>query len=208
MKKITVLLVDDHALVRCGFRRIIEDEASLTVVGEAGDGALAIAMARKLAPRVVLMDYSLPGINGLLAAREIIQSCPETAVLMLSMHSGDAWVRQVKAAGVRGYLLKSAKDCGLASAIKRVAAGELVFEPDVPQESAAGGKQSNQLSSREREILQLIVNGKSNREIAAHFRLSANTVAAHRANIMKTLRIHKTAELVAYAIRNGLANVL
>jgi DNA-binding NarL/FixJ family response regulator len=206
-RKIKVLLVDDHALVRRGFRRIIEDENGITVVGEAGDGAQAVQMARALKPAVVLMDCALVGMDGVFAAGEIIKSCPGTAVLMCSMHSEDTWVRRAIEAGARGYILKSAMDFELGPAIQRVAAGELVFASQVVEQQERKNKRKCGLSARELEVLQLIVEGKSNRKIAVHLGLSTNTVGAHRANIMNRLRIHKTAKLVAYAIENGLASV-
>jgi DNA-binding NarL/FixJ family response regulator len=206
-KKITVLLVDDHSLVRRGFRRILEDEADMDVVGEAGDGEESIRLAKELHPQVVVMDCALPGTNGLQATRQIIADCPDTAVLMLSMHSESTWVRQAIEAGARGYVLKDAMDLELGAAIRKVAAGENVFDPKVEQKSSLKGERSPALTPRELEVLQLIVDGKSNKEIAAALELSANTVAVHRANIMNTLGIHKTAELVVYAIRAGLVNV-
>jgi DNA-binding NarL/FixJ family response regulator len=205
--KISVLLVDDHALVRRGFRRMLEDDAAINVVGEASDGDEAIRLARELRPRVVVMDCALPGTNGLQAARTIQKSSPETAVLMLSMHSEDTWVRQAMEAGARGYILKSALDLDLAAAVKRVAAGETVLDPQLARPAALKGERASGLSARELQVLQLIVDGKSNKEIASQLNVSVNTVAVHRANIMDTLGIHKTAELVVYAIRNGLVNV-
>jgi len=207
-RKIKVLLVDDHALVRRGFRLVIEDEIGITVVGEAGDGAQAVQMARDLKPAVVLMDCSLVGMDGILAAREIIRSCTGTAVLICSMHSEDSWVRRAIEAGVRGYIFKSVVDLELASAIKRVAAGELVFDPQIVEQRAREGNGKCELSPRELGVLQAIVDGKSNREIATHFDRSINTIAVHRANIMRTLGINKTANLVVYAIRNGLARIV
>ena len=205
-KKITVLLVDDHSLVRRGFRRMLEDEADMEVVGEAGDGEEAIKLANKLRPQVVVMDCALPGMNGLQATRQIIEDSPDTAVLMLSMHSENTWVRQAIEAGAKGYVLKNALELELGAAIRKVAAGESVFDPTVEQRSALKGER-NALTPRELEVLQMIVDGKSNKEIATSLDLSANTVAVHRANIMNTLGIHKTAELVVYAIRAGLVNV-
>lgn len=206
-KKITVLLVDDHSLVRRGFRRMLEDEPDMEVVGEAGDGEEAVKRAKELHPQVVVMDCALPGVNGLDATRQIIEDLPGTAVLMLSMHSESTWVRQAIDAGAKGYILKNAMDLELGSAIRKVAAGETVFDPKVEQRSVLKGERSNALTPRELEVLQMIVDGKSNKEIAAVLDLSANTVAVHRANIMNTLGIHKTAELVVYAIRAGLVNV-
>jgi DNA-binding NarL/FixJ family response regulator len=205
-KKITVLLVDDHSLVRRGFRRMLEDEPDMEVVGEAGDGEESVKLARELHPQVVVMDSALPGMNGLQATRQIIEDSPETAVLMLSMHSENTWVRQAVEAGAKGYILKSALDLELGAAVRKVAAGETVFDPKVEQHSALKGER-NALTPRELEVLQMIVDGKSNKEIATALDLSANTIAVHRANIMNALGIHKTAELVVYAIRSGLVNV-
>lgn len=206
-KKITVLLVDDHSLVRRGFRRMLEDEKDMDVVGEAGDGETAVRLAKELHPRVVVMDSALPGMNGLQATRQILEHSPEINVLMLSMHSESTWVRQAVEAGAKGYMLKNALDLELGSAIRKVAAGETVFDPQVEQPSALKGERNAGLTQRELEVLQMIVDGKSNKEIATVLELSANTIAVHRANIMNTLGIHKTAELVVYAIRAGLVNV-
>jgi DNA-binding NarL/FixJ family response regulator len=206
-RPITILLVDDHSLVRRGFRRILEDEADMKVVGEAGDGEEAIVMARSLRPQVVLMDCALPSMNGLDATRQIIEDRPETAVLMLSMHSESTWVKQAMDAGARGYILKNAMNLELGPAVRRVAAGETVFDPQVELPPPLKGERGNSLTPRELEVLQMICNGRSNKQIASALDLSANTVAVHRANIMNALGIHKTAELVVYAIRAGLVNV-
>jgi len=206
-KKITVLLVDDHSLVRRGFRRMLEDESDMEVVGEAGDGEQSIKLAKELHPQVVVMDCALPGMNGLEATRRIIQDSPNTSVLMLSMHTENTWVRQAIDAGAKGYVLKNALDLELGAAIRKVAAGETIFDPKVEQRGVLKGERSAALTPRELEVLQMIVDGKSNKEIAIALELSANTVAVHRANIMNTLGIHKTAELVVYAIRAGLVNV-
>jgi DNA-binding NarL/FixJ family response regulator len=205
--KISVLLVDDHALVRRGFRRILEDEADITVVGEAGDGAEAIRLAKQLKPTVVVMDCALPGTSGLAATRKILETHPEQAILMLSMHSEETLVRQALEAGARGYVLKNAVDLELPAAIRKVASGKTVLDPQVAKRSALKGERNGGLTTRELEILQLIVDGKSNKEIADQLGLSVNTVAVHRANIMDALGIHKAAELVVYAIRNGLVNI-
>ena len=206
-KKITVLLVDDHSLVRRGFRRMLEDEADIEVIGEAGDGEESVKLAKKLRPQVVVMDCALPGMNGLDATRQIIDQSPETSVLMLSMHSESTWVRQAIEAGAKGYVLKNAMDLELGPAIRKIAAGETIFDPKVEQKTTLRGERNSALTQRELEVLQMIVDGKSNKEIALALELSANTVAVHRANIMNTLGIHKTAELVVYAIRAGLVNV-
>jgi len=206
-KKITVLLVDDHSLVRRGFRRMLDDEPDMEVIGEASDGENAVQLARKLHPQVIVMDCALPGMNGLEATRKILEDFPDSAVLMLSMHAENTWVRQAIDSGARGYILKNALDLELGAAIRKVAAGETVFDPQVEQRTTLKGERDNALTQRELEVLQMIVDGKSNKEIATALDLSANTVAVHRANIMNTLGIHKTAELVVYAIRAGLVNV-
>jgi DNA-binding NarL/FixJ family response regulator len=205
--KIRVLLVDDHSLVRRGFRRMLEDDSDMVVVGEAGDGEEAIQLARELKPQVVVMDCALPKVNGLDATRRILKDLPETAVLMLSMHSESTWVRQAIDAGAKGYILKNAINLELGPAVRRVASGETIFDPQVEQPPVLKGERNSGLTPRELEVLQMIVDGKSNKEIAAVLDLSANTVAVHRANIMNALGIHKTAELVVYAIRSGLVNV-
>jgi len=205
--KISVLLVDDHALVRRGFRRMLEDEADILVVGEASSGDDAIRLAQELKPRVIVMDCALPSMSGLDATRRILEILPRTLVLMLSMHSENTLVRQSLEAGARGYILKSALDLELVTAIRRVVQGEIVLAPQLVFTAAEKDKRDAALTPRELEILGLIVNGKSNKEIAAQLDLSVNTVAVHRANIMDTLGIHKTAELVVYAIRNGLVNI-
>jgi DNA-binding NarL/FixJ family response regulator len=206
-EKISVLLVDDHSLVRRGFRRMLEDEEDINVVGEASDGEEAVKLARQLKPQVIVMDCALPGISGLQATRKILQLAPETLILMLSMHAEETWVRQAMDAGARGYVLKNAMDLELGSAIRRMLKGETVLDGQLSQEQALKGERNSGLTPREMEILQLICDGKSNKEIAVQLDLSANTVAVHRANIMDALGIHKTAELVVYAIRNGLVNI-
>lgn len=206
-QKITVLLADDHALVRRGFRRLLADDPAIAVVAEASDGDEAVSLAEELKPQVVVMDVAMPGTNGLAATRAILAKNPGAAILMLSMHSEETLVRQALDAGAKGYVLKNALDLDLATAVKRVAAGETVLDPAVvPRETESGER--SRLSARELEVLQLICDGLSNREIAAKLGLSVNTVAVHRANIMNALGVHKTAELVVYAIKNGLVTPL
>jgi DNA-binding NarL/FixJ family response regulator len=205
--KISVLLVDDHALVRRGFRRMLDDDQTLEVVGEASNGAEAVQLAQQLHPQVIVMDCQLPELTGVAATRVILRSLPETAILMLSMHSEDTLVRQALDAGARGYVLKNANDLDLASAIKNVAAGKSVMDPQLQRTEMLKGERDTALTARELEVLQHIVAGKSNKEIASELDLSVNTVSVHRANIMERLGIHKTAELVVYAIRNGLVNL-
>jgi DNA-binding NarL/FixJ family response regulator len=205
--KISVLLVDDHTLVRRGFRRILEDEPDILVAGEAGDGVEAIKLADELRPRVIVMDCAMPGMNGLEATRQILAKNPQALVLMLSMHPEETLVRQALGAGARGYVLKNAVDLELGAAIRRIANGETVLDSQLKRPAALRGGRHAGLTPRELEVLQMIVEGKSNKEIASALDLSANTVAVHRANMMDTLGIHKAAELVVYAIRNGLVDL-
>lgn len=203
---IAVFLVDDHSLVRRGFRRMLEDDPGISVVGEAGDGHEAVEAVAVLKPDVVVMDFALPSMNGAVATRRIRELCPKTAVLMLSMHEESTYVRTCLEAGARGYLLKNAMDLELVSAVRRVAAGEQVLDPRLGRMADAVESEPS-LSTRELEVLQLIVHGKSNKDIAVVLGLSANTIAVHRANIMQALGIHNTAELVVYAIRRGLVSI-
>jgi DNA-binding NarL/FixJ family response regulator len=166
-----------------------------------------VELARALKPQVIVMDCALPEINGLQATRRILEFAPQTLVLMLSMHTEETWVRQAMEAGARGYVLKNALDLELGPAIRRIVNGETVIDGQISVQQNLKGERTAGLTTREVEILQLICDGKSNKEIAAQLDLSANTVAVHRANIMDALGIHKTAELVVYAIRNGLVNV-
>lgn len=205
--KISVLLVDDHSLVRRGFRRMLEDESDIHVTGEASSGAEAVELARKLKPQVILMDCALQGESGINVTRTIMGSLPETAVLMLSMHSEETLVRQSFEAGARGYILKNASDLDLAAAIRRVLQGDIVLDAQLKRAENLKGERTAGLTARELEVLQLIAMGKSNKEIASELDVSVNTVAVHRANIMNALGLHKTAELVVYAIRNGLVNL-
>jgi DNA-binding NarL/FixJ family response regulator len=202
---IRVLLADDHHLVRRGFRRMLEDDAGIIVVGEASDGDDAVRLAIETQPDVVVMDAMMAGIGGLAATRVVLERVPSTVVLMLSMHSEQTVVQQALAAGARGYLLKNALDVDLAAAVRRVAGGEMVIDPALAREASPPG-QRTRLTPRELEVLQLICDGLSNRQIAAALRVSANTIAVHRANIMNTLGVHKTAELVVYALQNGLVS--
>jgi DNA-binding NarL/FixJ family response regulator len=205
-RRVTVLLADDHHLVRRGFRRLLEDDGRIEVVGEAADGDEAVRLATDLRPQVVVMDAAMPGMSGMEATRAIRAACADTAVLMLSMHSEETVVRQAMNAGARGYILKNVVDLDLAAAIVRVAAGETVVDPSLVRKPLVG--QRNRLTPRELEVLQLICDGLSNKDIAARLQVSANTVAVHRANIMTALDVHKTAELVVYALQHGLVNPL
>ena len=204
--KITVLLVDDHQLVRKGFRRILEDDPDIQVVGEAGTGVEAIQMAEKFSPRVVVMDMAMPGLDGVQATREILKKAPSTAVLILSMYSEENYIRNAFEAGAKGYLLKNAIEVDLTQAVKTVASGRRYASGLSPGD----GQPSDGfelLTQREKQVLQLIAQGHSNKEIAGLLQLSVNTVSVHRANLMQTLDLHNTADLVVYAIRNGLASI-
>ena len=206
--EITVLLADDHSLVRKGFRRMLEDEAGILVVGEAEDGSSAIRLARELKPQVIVMDMSMPGLNGMQASIEILKVLPKTAILILSMYSEENYVRNALKAGARGYILKNAADIDLASAVKKVAAGHQVIGPGLLSSTPGDYDESeDKLTAREKQVLQLIAEGRSNKEIAGLLELSVNTVSVHRANIMEALGIHRTAELVLYAVRKGLVQL-
>jgi DNA-binding NarL/FixJ family response regulator len=185
---------------------MLEDEPDIQVVGEASDGHEAVVAVGVLNPQVVVMDFALVSMNGAVATRRIRELHPKTQVLILSMHAELNYVRTCMEAGANGYLLKNAMDLELVAAVRKVAAGQQVLDQrlgKLVEEEEAPRK----LSTRELEVLQLIVHGKSNKEIAIVLRLSSNTVSVHRANIMQALGIHKTAELVTYAIRNGLVSV-
>jgi DNA-binding NarL/FixJ family response regulator len=204
--EITVMLVDDHSLVRKGFRRMLEDEPDIKVVGEASDGSDAVRLAQELKPQVIVMDMAMPGLNGQQATIEILKVLPKTGILMLSMYSEENYVRNALSAGARGYILKNAAEVDLPNAIRRIAAGQQVVGPgllNLPQAPEADGR----LTAREKQVLQLIAEGKSNKEIAGLLGLSVNTVSVHRANIMEALGIHRTAELVLYAVQKGLVNI-
>jgi DNA-binding NarL/FixJ family response regulator len=201
---ITVLLADDHSLVRRGFRRILEDEDSMKVVGEASNGVEAIRMAQELKPKVVVMDLSMPELDGVQATKEIVKHLPGTEVLVLSMHADDNYVRNALDAGAKGYLLKSAIDVDLVGAIRAVADGRRFMGAGLKYVAQEHDDELSKLTGREKQVLQLIAQGKSNKEIAALLDLSVNTVSVHRANLMEKMNIHRTAELVLFAIRKGL----
>lgn len=202
--QITVLLADDHSLVRRGFRRILEDDEQMKVVGEASNGVEAIRMAYELKPKVVVMDLSMPELDGVQATKEIVKHLPDTEVLILSMHAEDNYVRNALDAGARGYLLKSAIDVDLVGAIKSVAEGKRFIGSGLKYVTHDSDDELKRLTNREKQVLQLIAQGKSNKEIAALLDLSVNTVSVHRANLMEKMNIHRTAELVLFAIRKGL----
>lgn len=204
--RISVLLVDDHALVRNGFRRLLEDDPAITVIGDVGDAEEAVRLTIELKPMVVVMDYVLAGENGLVATQRIRRESPDTAVLMISMRDDEPIVREALASGARGYLVKDALDCDLAAAVRRVAAGETVVSPRLLATPVPPRAGAEALTRREREVLQLLCRGRSTRAIAAELGLSVFTVRVYRAGIMRVLDIHRTTALIAYAVQNGLVD--
>jgi DNA-binding NarL/FixJ family response regulator len=203
-EEITVLLADDHGLVRRGFRRILEDDEGMKVVGEAANGVEAIRMAHELKPKVVVMDLSMPELDGVQATKEIVKHLPGTEVLILSMHADDNYVRNALDAGAKGYLLKSSIDVDLVGAIRAVAEGKRFMGNGLRYAAREQDDELSKLTAREKQVLQLIAQGRSNKEIASLLELSVNTVSVHRANLMEKMNIHRTAELVLFAIRKGL----
>ena len=213
-KRIRVLLADDHVLVRQGFRHILEDDPRIAVVGEAGTGLTAVEQCKELKPDVVVMDLSMPDLGGLEATAEILKTNPETKVLILSMYSNQNYVRKALEVGAKGYMLKDAIEVDLTRAVTALAAGESYLSPGIANLVLEGlksgsfqepGKDAHErLTLREKEVLLLIAQGKSNKEIASMLNISVNTVAVHRARVMETLGIHRTAELVLYAVKKGL----
>jgi len=213
-KKIRVLLAEDHTLVRQGFRRILEDDPRITVVGEASTGLSAIQLAKDVRPDVVVMDLAMPELGGLEASAEILKDLPGTKILILSMYSNDAYVRKAFELGAKGYILKNAIEIDLTRAVIALAEGGAYMSPGVSNvviESLKAGSFADKsqdpyerLTLREKEVLQLIAQGKSNKEIAALLNISVNTVAVHRAHVMEALGLHRTAEIVLYAVKRGL----
>ena len=215
MKRITVLLAEDHTIVREGFRKMLEMEKDLQVVGEAQDGQQAVAMVKELRPAVVLMDIAMPRLNGLEATRQVLKAVPATKVVILSAHSDDAYVKDATAAGAVGFLRKQTSSHVVCEAIREVQKGNLFFcaavakrlhERDRKSPNRAGRLQTRNagLTSREVEVLQLIAEGKANKETAAELGISAKTVEKHRDHLMQKLNIHDTAGLTRYAIGAGI----
>ncbi len=212
MKRITVLLAEDHQIVREGFRSLLEHEHDIEVVGEAETGRQAVQLTRKLRPAVVVMDIAMPLLNGLEATRQIRKEFPDTKVLILSAHSDDAYVEQVTMLGAAGFLLKQTSSHSLATAIREVHKGNTFFSPSISKRVQAraqkslerGGTKNNHLSSREVEVLQLIAEGKPNKQVAAELGVSFKTVDKHRQHLMNKLDIHDIAGLTRYAIAEGI----
>ncbi len=215
MKKITVLLAEDHTIVREGFRKMLELEADLEVAGEAQDGRQAVALAKKLRPAVVLMDIAMPHLNGLEATRQILKALPATRVLMLSAHNDDAYVDTAIASGAVGFLLKQSSSHEVCRAIREVHQGKTFFSatisrrlnrlrPQLPGRAGTRHSKLAQLTSREMEVLQLIAEGKANKETADELGIGIKTVEKHREHLMQKLDIHDTAGLTRYAISTGI----
>jgi two-component system, NarL family, response regulator NreC len=209
VKKIRILLADDHAVVRHGFRRILDAQTDLEVVGEVSNGRDAVEQAGALQPDLIIMDVTMPELNGIEATRRIAEIVPRARVLALSMHRDSVYVREILRAGARGYLLKDSSEADLVAAVRAVAQGEGYLSPAVSEAVLSDYRKHvtnpiDLLTSREREVLQLVAEGRTNKEIATSLNLSVYTVEAHRGKIMEKLNLHSASELVRFAIRNGL----
>ncbi len=213
MKRVTVLLAEDHMVVREGFRKLLEGEEDIEVVGEAQNGRQAVEMTRKLRPTVVVMDIAMPLLNGLEATRQIRKALPSTKIIILSAHSDDAYVDQAIAIGAVGFLLKQTSSHNVAVAIREVQKGNTFFstsiskrlhDQKVPAKGGALRKKVARLSSREMEVLQLIAEGKANKQTATELGISIKTVEKHRQNLMAKLNIHEISGLTRYAIGAGI----
>jgi DNA-binding NarL/FixJ family response regulator len=206
---IRILLADDHALVRQGFRMILSAQPDMQIVGEAGNGREAVELGEKLQPDLVIMDVTMPELNGVEATRRLAAVAPRARVLALSMHKDSVYVREILRAGARGYLLKDSVDADLLAAVRAIAKGEGYLSPAVSDAVLSDYRRHvteplDLLTSREREVLQMIAEGKTNKEIATSLNLSVYTVEAHRGRVMEKLNLHSTSELVRFALRNGL----
>jgi len=211
MKRIRILLADDHAVVRQGFKMILDAQPDMEIVGEAANGREAVQLTESLKPDVVVMDVAMPELNGIEATRRLADSSPRTRVLALSMHKDSVYVREILRAGARGYLLKDAIASDLLAAVRAVAQGEGYISPGVSDAVLNDYRRHvtdpiDLLTSREREVLQMIAEGKTNKEIATVLNLSVYTVDAHRGRIMEKLNLHSVNELVRFAVRNGLVD--
>jgi DNA-binding NarL/FixJ family response regulator len=206
---IRILLADDHVLVRQGFKLILSEQSDMEIAGEAANGREAVEQAEKLQPDVVIMDVTMPELNGIEATRRITAAAPRTRVLALSMHKDAVYVREILRAGARGYLLKDSADADLIAAVRAVAKGEGYLSPAISDAVLTDYRRHvtdplDLLTTREREVLQMIAEGKTNKEIATTLNLSVYTVEAHRGRVMEKLNLHSTGELVRFALRSGL----
>ncbi len=209
--KIRILLADDHAVVRQGFKLILAAQADMEIIGEAGNGREALDLAGQLQPDLVVMDVAMPELNGIEATRRLADVSPRTRVLALSMHKDSVYVREILRAGARGYLLKDSIASDLLAAVRAVARGEGYLSPGVSDAVLNDYRRHvtdpiDLLTSREREVLQMIAEGKTNKEIATVLNLSVYTVDAHRGRIMEKLNLHSVNELVRFAVRSGLVD--
>lgn len=214
MRKLRILLADDHKLMRGGLRLLLEQQPALTVVGEADDGRQAVEKTSSLKPDVVVLDIGMPNLNGIEACAQITQTLPTTSVVMLSMHSDEAYVLRALKAGARAYLLKDSAESDLVRAVQAVSEGKSYFSPAVSKVlledyvrklQRSGVEDSfDLLTPREREILQLVAEGKSNKDAANLLNLSVYTVETHRANLMQKLNLRSVPELILYAVRKGI----
>jgi DNA-binding NarL/FixJ family response regulator len=215
MNKIRVLLADDHTVVRQGLRVLLEAEPDISVVGEAETGRQAVQLARKLTPDVIVMDIAMPNLNGLEATRQITREVPAARLLVLSSYNDDEYVHQVTEAGASGYLLKQTAATDLIKAVREACKGNAFFSPAISRrlveryreavrEGVPVRKRPNLLTSREAEVLQLIAEGKANKQIAAELSISIKTVEKHRQQVMNKLNIHDVASLTRYAISKGI----
>jgi DNA-binding NarL/FixJ family response regulator len=210
-RTIRVLLADDHAVVRQGFRLILASQEGIEVVCEAGNGREAVEMAVRHKPDIAVIDVSMPELNGIEATRRILEDCPHTRVLALSMHKDAVYVREILRAGARGYILKDAIDTEFVQAIRAIARGQGYLSPAISGAVLDDYRKNvsdpiDLLTSREREVLQLIAEGKTNKEIANLLNLSVYTVDAHRGRIMEKLNMHSVTDLVRFAVRKGIVD--
>jgi len=214
VKKLRILLADDHSVMRSGLRALLEREGNLEVVGEAANGRDAVSLSSTLSPDIVVMDVAMPVLNGIEAARSILRQAPTTRVVMLSMHSDESYVMRSLNAGARGYLLKDSAAAELLSALDAVSRGKSFFSSAVrrllAEDYVRALRQKGMvdsyelLTSREREVLQLLAEGKTNKEVATSLNISPYTVETHRGNILEKLGLHTPAELILYAVRKGI----